>query len=143
MWRDYRRAKRATGDGRAAAVGSAARRPRPVGSTRCGDSAAAGLPWTDSVEGGRVASMALSVSRKTYYWTAAGVIVAIVAAVVTIVLSRAAGAGASVESKQDQSGTGNVQLNGNNNVLVQSAERFKSEVHGMSREQAQEAARKY
>jgi hypothetical protein len=89
--------------------------------------------------------MAVSVSRKTLYWTAAGVVVAAIALVVTVAWTHGTDAGGG--HSQTQSGTGNMQAGDGGLVVggdlsVQS-EQFKAEVRGLTREQAEQAGRKY
>jgi hypothetical protein len=80
----------------------------------------------------RGARMAMKISHKTLWWTAAGVLIAGATLVVTL---RPGGGGHN--TTQTQGGSNNVQVGGN---LVQ---QFKDEVQGLTREQAEEAARKY
>ncbi|MBB5824916.1 hypothetical protein [Micromonospora carbonacea] len=79
--------------------------------------------------------MAMSLSRKTYFWTAAGVVVAAVAVGVKLARSEANPA---PRTDLNQSGTGNVQLNGDNNVVT-----VASTLKGLTREAAEARAKNF
>ncbi|GAB3985830.1 hypothetical protein V1634_29535 [Plantactinospora veratri] len=89
--------------------------------------------------------MATSLSRKSLYWTAAGVIVAFAGVIAPIVFASCSSGERG--GSQVQSGTGNQQaqhggLNAGRDIVIQSDE-FKRNVHGQTREQALAAAEKY
>jgi hypothetical protein len=88
--------------------------------------------------------MSLSLTRKTYYWTAAGVVVAVIAILVTVMLADGSRAGSSPAQEQqpDSNGCG-VQVRGDGNQVQVTAEQFKCEVKELTREQAQLKARAY
>jgi hypothetical protein len=95
----------------------------------------------------------MSLASKALYWTIAGVIVAVIAIVVSVALDDDAKRtpGQSAVSNQQQSGTSNNQQNGPGNTILQgdhnqvqiNPQQFKDEVRGLTREQAEQQAEKY
>jgi hypothetical protein len=86
--------------------------------------------------------MAISLSRKSLYWTAAGVVVAVASLIVTIMLANGSSAG----DTQTQSGTNNQQV-GNGSIAIGgnfSIQQFAQQVRAApSREEAERIADKY
>ncbi|SDS49571.1 hypothetical protein [Actinoplanes derwentensis] len=87
--------------------------------------------------------MAPSIPRKTFYWTIAGVVVAIIGIVLATLLPSPGGR----DSTQTQSGSGNQQaqnggINAGRDVNIQSQE-FQREAAGLSRAEAEREAAKY